>query len=69
MLKLAIELQRVRGTSNQTMSMKERLNLVIQKKINTISHEEINDLRIPKTSSGILNIVRKEMAYFKEQNI
>jgi len=32
----------------------------------TIAHEEISD---PKTSSVLLNIVRKEMAYFKEQNI
>ena len=32
----------------------------------TIAHEEMSD---PKTSSGLLNIVRKEMAYFKEQNI
>ena len=32
----------------------------------TITHEEISN---PKTSSGLLNIVRKEMAYFKEQNI
>jgi len=31
----------------------------------TIAHEEISD---PKTY-GLLNIVRKEMAYFKEQNI
>ena len=32
----------------------------------TIAQEEISD---PNTSSGLLNIVRKEMAYFKEQNI
>ena len=56
----------VATTSSQAMSMKERLNLVIEKKMKTIAHEEISD---PKTSSGLLNIVRKEMAYFKEQNI
>ena len=31
-----------------------------------IAHEDISD---PKTSSGLLNIVRKVMAYFKKQNI
>lgn len=53
-------------TSSQEMSMKERLNLVIKKKMKTIAHEEISD---PKTSSGLLNIIKKEMTYFKEQNI
>ena len=53
------------ATSSQAMSMKEKLDLVIKKMI-TIAHEEISD---PKTTSDLLNIVRKEMAYFKEQNI
>ena len=54
------------ATSSQAMSMKEKLDLVIKKKKITIAHEEISD---PKTTSGLLNTVRKEMAYFKEQNI
>jgi hypothetical protein len=52
------------ATSSQAMSMKKRLDFVI--KMITIVHEEISD---PKTTSCLLNKVRKEMAYFKEQNI